>query len=79
MTGRQIVELINREDRKVALAVRKEIPAIAQAVDAIVAGIRKGGPLIYVGAGSSGRMAVLDAAFRGGGGARTARKKIDAE
>ena len=62
MTGRQIVELINREDRKVALAVRKEIPAIAQAVDAIVAGIRKGGRLIYVGAGSSGRMAVLDAA-----------------
>jgi N-acetylmuramic acid 6-phosphate etherase len=62
MTARQIVELMNREDRKVALAIEKEIPAIARAVDAIVAGIRNGGRLIYVGAGSSGRMAVLDAA-----------------
>jgi len=62
MTVREIVELINREDHKVAMAVGREIPAIARAVDAIVAGIRKGGRLIYVGAGSSGRMAVLDAA-----------------
>jgi len=62
MTAREIVALMNREDRKVAIAVGKEIPAIARAVDAIVAGIRKGGRLIYVGAGSSGRMAVLDAA-----------------
>jgi N-acetylmuramic acid 6-phosphate etherase len=62
MTAREIVSLMNREDRKVALAVRKEIAAIARAVDAIVAGIRNGGRLIYVGAGSSGRMAVLDAA-----------------
>jgi len=62
MTAREIVDLMNREDRKVALAVGKEIPAVARAVEAIVAGIRKGGRLIYVGAGSSGRMAVLDAA-----------------
>src|SRR6516225_10474819 len=62
MTAREIVALMNREDRKVALALRKEIPAIARVVDAIVAGIRNGGRLIYVGAGSSGRMAVLDAA-----------------
>src|SRR5215467_14914491 len=62
MTAREIVALINREDRKVALAVGREIPAIARAVDAIVSGIRNGGRLIYVGAGSSGRMAVLDAA-----------------
>jgi len=62
MTAHEIVALINREDRKVALAVECEIPAIARAVDAIVAGIRNGGRLIYVGAGSSGRMAVLDAA-----------------
>jgi len=62
MTAREIVELMNREDRKVAVAVGREIPAIARAVDAIVAGIRKGGRLIYAGAGSSGRMAVLDAA-----------------
>lgn len=62
MTARQIVALVNREDRKVASAVGREIPAIARAVDAIVAGIQSGGRLIYVGAGSSGRMAVLDAA-----------------
>jgi len=53
---------MNREDRKVAVAVGRKIPAIARAVDAIVGGIRNGGRLIYVGAGSSGRMAVLDAA-----------------
>jgi N-acetylmuramic acid 6-phosphate etherase len=62
MTAREIVALMNREDRKVALAVEREVPAIARAVDAIVAGIQNGGRLIYVGAGSSGRMAVLDAA-----------------
>lgn len=53
---------MNREDRKIAAAVGREMPAIARAVDAIVRGIRNGGRLIYVGAGSSGRMAVLDAA-----------------
>ena len=57
-----ILRLMNREDRKVAVAVGREIPAIARAVDAIVSGIRKGGRLIYMGAGSSGRIAVLDAA-----------------
>jgi len=62
MTAREIVELMNREDRKVTIAVGRAIPAIARAVDAIVAGIRKGGRLFYVGAGSSGRMGVLDAA-----------------
>jgi len=62
MTAAQIVRLMNREDRKVAAAVSRELPAIARAVDAIVNSIRNGGRLIYVGAGSSGRMAVLDAA-----------------
>ena len=62
MTAMEIVRLMNREDGKVAMAVERELPAIAQAVDAIVAGMQKGGRLIYVGAGSSGRMAVLDAA-----------------
>ena len=62
MTAMEIVRLMNREDRKVTVAVGREIRAIARAVDAIVSGIRKGGRLIYVGAGSSGRMAVLDAA-----------------
>lgn len=62
MTAREIVRLMNREDRKVALAVRRELPAIARAVDAIVTAIRRGGRLIYVGAGTSGRIGVLDAA-----------------
>src|ERR1700740_65174 len=62
MTTQQIVRLMNHEDKKVAAAVGRQLPAIARAVDAIVDGIRKGGRLIYVGAGSSGRMAVLDAA-----------------
>ena len=62
MTAMGIVRLMNREDRKVAMAVGRQIPAITRAVDAIVSGIRKGGRLIYVGAGSSGRMGVLDAA-----------------
>jgi len=62
MTPREIVRLMNREDRKVATAVGRELAAITRAVDAIVSGIRKGGRLIYVGAGSSGRMGVLDAA-----------------
>jgi N-acetylmuramic acid 6-phosphate etherase len=57
-----ILRLMNREDRKVALAVGREIPAIRRAVDAIVERMRKGGRLIYVGAGTSGRLAVLDAA-----------------
>jgi N-acetylmuramic acid 6-phosphate etherase len=62
MTAMEIVRLMNREDRKVAVAVGRKRAAIARAVDAIVSGIRKGGRLIYVGAGSSGRMGVLDAA-----------------
>jgi N-acetylmuramic acid 6-phosphate etherase len=62
MTALEIVRLMNREDRKVAEAVEREIPAIARAVDVIVQGMRNGGRLIYAGAGSSGRMAVLDAA-----------------
>ena len=54
--------MMNREDRKVASAVEKKLAAIARAVDAIVEAIRSGGRLIYVGAGTSGRMGVLDAA-----------------
>jgi N-acetylmuramic acid 6-phosphate etherase len=62
LSALQIVRLMNREDRKVAAAVGRALPAIARAVDAIVKAIRNGGRLIYVGAGSSGRIAVLDAA-----------------
>jgi N-acetylmuramic acid 6-phosphate etherase len=62
MTAVEIVRLMNREDRKVAGAVARELPAIARAAEAITKAIRNGGRVIYVGAGSSGRMAVLDAA-----------------
>ncbi len=58
---RQILDLINQEDRNVALAVRKVLPAITQAVELISKGMRKGGRLFYIGAGTSGRLGVLDA------------------
>ncbi|MGA8221392.1 MAG: N-acetylmuramic acid 6-phosphate etherase [Candidatus Acidiferrales bacterium] len=58
----EILRLLNREDSRVALAVRRELPKIARVVDAIVKSIGSRGKLIYVGAGTSGRLAVLDAA-----------------
>ena len=57
----QALRIINAEDRLVAAAVEREIPAIARAVDAIVAALGKGGRLFYLGAGTSGRLGVLDA------------------
>ena len=62
LTVKEILCLINREDQKVALAVEKEIHHIARAVDIVVRAILDGGRLIYVGAGTSGRLGVLDAA-----------------
>ena len=56
-----ILETINAEDRLVPEAVGKVIPEIAQAVEAIVAAFEKGGRLVYAGAGTSGRLGVLDA------------------
>ena len=58
----EIVRALNREDARVAPAVRRELPAIARSVDAIVKAFRSGGRLFYIGAGTSGRLAVLDAA-----------------
>jgi len=57
----EALRIINTEDQKVALAVAKEIPAIARAVDAAVAALERGGRLFYIGAGTSGRLGVLDA------------------
>jgi N-acetylmuramic acid 6-phosphate etherase len=57
----EIVTLINDEDLKVAAAVRTQLTQIAQAVDIIVQRLKQGGRLIYVGAGTSGRLGVLDA------------------
>ncbi len=57
----EIVEAMNAEDATVAGAVRRALPAIARAVDQIVERMRRGGRLIYIGAGTSGRLGVLDA------------------
>lgn len=56
-----ILHIINAEDQTVAAAVAKEIPYIARAVQLVVQGLRDGGRLIYVGAGTSGRLGILDA------------------
>jgi N-acetylmuramic acid 6-phosphate etherase len=58
----EILRVLNREDARVAGVVRRELPRIARAVDAVVRALRGGGRLFYVGAGTSGRLAVLDAA-----------------
>ena len=57
----EMLKVINNEDKKVALAVEQTLPAIAQAVDAIAAAFSQGGRLIYIGAGTSGRLGILDA------------------
>lgn len=57
----EMLQMINDEDKKVALAVEKEIGNIAGAVDIIVEKLQKGGRLIYMGAGTSGRIGILDA------------------
>lgn len=60
-TTLEMVQLINAEDRKVALAVENILPAVARAVDAIAESFSRGGRLFYIGAGTSGRLGVLDA------------------
>jgi N-acetylmuramic acid 6-phosphate etherase len=56
-----ILQVINAEDATVAAAVRRVLPAIARAVDTITGRLREGGRLLYIGAGTSGRLGVLDA------------------
>jgi N-acetylmuramic acid 6-phosphate etherase len=58
----EILRIINDEDANVAGAVARELPAITRAVDAIVTAFERGGCLFYIGAGTSGRLGVLDAA-----------------
>ena len=57
----EMVRLINDEDKKVAFAVERELPRIAEAVDAIYEALKAGGRLIYCGCGTSGRLGILDA------------------
>lgn len=61
LTTDQLLAQINDEDQKVPQAVRQQLPQISQAVDKIVAAFQAGGRLIYMGAGTSGRLGVLDA------------------
>lgn len=56
-----MLRIINREDQTVALAVEKTLPQVAQLVDAVAQAFRLGGRLIYMGAGTSGRLGILDA------------------
>ena len=58
---REILEIINFEDHHVPLVVREELPYIAQAVEIVVEAFQQGGRLFYVGAGTSGRLGILDA------------------
>jgi len=57
----ELVTRINEQDKLVPLAVEKELPQIAKAVDIITAAISNGGRLLYIGAGTSGRLGILDA------------------
>lgn len=61
MTTNEILVNMNKEDQKVALAVEKEIPSIEKLVDHIVTKMQDGGRLFYIGAGTSGRLGILDA------------------
>jgi len=61
MSTLDMVRCFNQEDRKVPEAIEKVLPAIAQAVDLAAAALKAGGRLIYLGAGTSGRLGVLDA------------------
>ena len=61
LSSLEVVTLLNHEDKQVAFAVEKNLPRIAQAVEHIVAAFQSGGRLVYMGAGTSGRLGVLDA------------------
>ena len=61
LSALEIARVINSEDARVAPAVKRALPQVARAIDAIAAPLGRGGRLIYVGAGTSGRIAALDA------------------
>ena len=61
LSALEIVKLMNDEDKRVPLVIEKCLPQIAQAVECIVAAFQQGGRLVYIGAGTSGRLGVLDA------------------
>ncbi len=61
MSTRELITNINKEDQSVALSVEKALPQIEKLVDAIIPAMQKGGRLFYIGAGTSGRLGILDA------------------
>ena len=61
LSALEIVQLMNEEDKQVPVAIEKCLPQIAQTVECIVAAFQQGGRLVYIGAGTSGRLGVLDA------------------
>jgi len=61
MSVRELLESINTEDQKVPLIIRRSIPEIEKLVEAIVSRMKKGGRLFYIGAGTSGRLGIVDA------------------
>lgn len=61
LSTREMVRLINEEDKKVAYAIEKELDNVAKAIDLITENFKKGGRIIYTGAGTSGRLGVMDA------------------
>ena len=61
LSALEIVQLMNEEDKQVPLAIEKCLPQIVQAVECIVTAFQQGGRLVYIGAGTSGRLGVLDA------------------
>ena len=62
LSAKEIVTIMNEEDKKVPLAISEALDDIAEAVEAIVKALRSGGRLVYIGAGTSGRLGVIDAA-----------------
>ncbi|MFR0979366.1 MAG: N-acetylmuramic acid 6-phosphate etherase, partial [Holdemania filiformis] len=62
LSTHELLEIMNEEDHKVPEAVREAIPEIEKAVQAIIKALRSGGRLIYMGAGTSGRLGVIDSA-----------------
>lgn len=61
LSVKEILKLINREDNKIANAVKRVIPNIGQAIDLTVTAIKNGNKIVYIGAGTSGRLGILDA------------------
>ena len=62
LSTEEFVSVMNEEDRRVPQAIEKEKQVIAQVIDKVIAAFKKGGRLFYIGAGTSGRLGVLDAA-----------------